>query len=48
MTTYDRIKSQRKHDQKQALVNLVTYTVLMLVCIVFCMINDTNIDRLFF
>lgn len=48
MTTYDRIRSQRKHDQKQALVYLVEYTVLMLVCIVFCMINDENIDYLFF
>ena len=45
MTTTQRIKSQRKHDAKQAIINLIEYTIAMLICILFTMINDTNIDN---
>ena len=42
-----RIKSQRKHDERQAIVNLIEFTVAMLVIIVLCSINDQTLDNLF-
>ena len=43
----DRIKSQRKHDERQAIVNLIEFAVAMLVIIVLCSINDQTLDNLF-
>ena len=43
----DRIKSQRKHDERQAIVNLIEFTVAMLVIIILCSINDQTLDNLF-
>lgn len=42
----ERIEIKRRHDQKQALINLIEYTVAMLVIILFCAINDRTIDNL--
>lgn len=42
-----RVVIKRRHDQKQAVVNLIEYTVAMLVIILFCSINDQTIDNLF-
>ena len=43
----DRIKSQRKHDERQAVVNLIECAVSMLVIIILCSINDQTLDNLF-
>lgn len=43
----ERIEIKRRHDRKQAIVNLVEYTVAMLVIILFCAINDQTLDNLF-
>ena len=41
-----RVAIKRRHDQKQALINLIEYTVAMIVIILFCSINDQTIDNL--
>lgn len=43
----ERIEIKRRHDKKQAIVNLVEYTVAMLIIILFCSINDRTLDNLF-
>ena len=43
----DRIKSKRKHDERQAFITLIEFTVSMLVIIVLCSINDQTLDNLF-
>lgn len=43
----DRIKSQRKHDRRQAFITLIEFTVSMLVIIILCSINDQTLDNLF-
>ena len=42
-----RVAIKRRHDQKQAVMNLIEYTVAMVVVILFCAINDRTIDNLF-
>ena len=42
-----RVAIKRRHDQKQALINLIEYTVAMVINILFCAINDRTIDNLF-
>lgn len=41
-----RIAIKRRHDRKQALMNLIEYTVAMVMIILFCAINDQTIDNL--
>ena len=41
-----RVAIKRRHDQKQAIVNLIEYTVAMVIIILFCAINDRTIDNL--
>lgn len=41
-----RIEIKRRHDRKQAVVNLIEYTVAMVLIILFCAINDHTIDNL--
>ena len=43
----DRIKSQRKHDGRQAFITLIEFTVSMFVIIILCSINDQTLDNLF-
>ncbi len=43
----ERIEIKRRHDKKQAIVNLIEYTVAMVIIILFCAINDRTIDNLF-
>ena len=38
----ERIEIKRRHDKKQAIMNLVEYTVAMMIIILFCSINDQN------
>lgn len=42
-----RIEIKRRHDRKQAVVNLIEYTVAMVLIILFCSINDQTLDNLF-
>ena len=42
-----RIEIKRRHDKKQAVVNLIEYTVAMIIIILFCAINDQTLDNLF-
>ena len=41
-----RIEIKRRHDRKQSLINLVEYTVAMVIIILFCSINDQTLDNL--
>lgn len=41
-----RVEIKRRHDKKQAIMNLVEYTVAMMIIILFCAINDQTIDNL--
>jgi hypothetical protein len=43
----ERIEIKRRHDKKQAIMNLVEYTVAMVIIILFCSINDQTLDNLF-
>ena len=43
----ERIEIKRRHDKKQAIVNLIEYTVAMIIIILFCAINDRTLDNLF-
>ena len=43
----ERIEIKRRHDKKQAVINLIEYTVAMIIIILFCAINDRTIDNLF-
>ena len=43
----ERIEIKRRHDKKQAIVNLIEYTVAMILIILFCAINDRTLDNLF-
>ena len=47
LTLQSRIKSQRKHDQRQAFITLIEFAVPMLLIIVLCSINDQTLDNLF-
>jgi len=42
-----RIEIKRRHDQKQAIINLVEFATAMIVLILLCAINDQTIDNLF-
>lgn len=42
----ERIEIKRRHDKKQAIMNLIEYTVAMMLIILFCSINDQTIDNL--
>ena len=42
-----RVEIKRRHDKKQAIMNLVEYTVAMMIIILFCAINDQTLDNLF-
>lgn len=42
----ERIEIKRRHDKKQAIVNLIEYTVAMVIIILFCAINDQTINNL--
>ena len=46
LTLQSRIKSQRKHDERQAFITLIEFTVSMFVIIVLCSINDQTLDNL--
>ena len=43
----ERIEIKRRHDKKQAVINLIEYTVAMIIIILFCAINDQTLDNLF-
>ena len=47
LTLQSRIKSQRKHDERQAFITLIEFTVSMIVIIILCSINDQTLDNLF-
>ena len=42
-----RIAIKRRHDERQAVVNLIEFAVAMIVNIVLCSINDQTLDNLF-
>ena len=42
-----RIAIKRRHDERQAVVNLIEFAVAMIVIIVLCSINDQTLDNLF-